>query len=141
MKPPASIRSDRGFSLSDAFFLSVNFNTYAGSVHFVVMVVAVALVHVEARPTGYALAFTEAFVTHLAAHTIRVGGHRQQSCKQSKCSGAEKHRPHFFLLIFLPAHNAFCDFLFRSWKFSKWPPCIKSRHDGALRERRLIQRV
>ena len=54
-------------------FLSVSFNAYARPMHFVVMVVAVALVHVEARSARYALAFTEAFVTHLAAHTIRVG--------------------------------------------------------------------
>jgi hypothetical protein len=56
--------------------LPVNFNVHTWSVHFVPMIEAVALVHVEARSAGHALAFAEAFVTHLVTHTVRVGGHR-----------------------------------------------------------------
>jgi hypothetical protein len=56
--------------------LPVNFNVHAWSVHFVPMIQALALVHVEARSAGHALAFAEAFVTHLVTHTVRVGGHR-----------------------------------------------------------------
>lgn len=59
-----------------ARFLPVNFNVHTWSAHFVPMVEAVALVHVEARPARHALAFAETFVTHLVTHTVRVGRHR-----------------------------------------------------------------
>jgi len=49
-------------------------NVYAWSVHVAPMMVTVTLVHIEARSTRHALAFTEAVVTNLAAHAIRLGG-------------------------------------------------------------------
>jgi len=57
-----------------ASFLGVSLNVYAWSVHVAPMMVTVTLVHIEARSTRHALAFTEAVVTNLAAHAIRLGG-------------------------------------------------------------------
>jgi hypothetical protein len=89
--------------------LPANFDVHTGSVHvvhIVPMIVTIAFMHIHARSARHALAFTEAVVTHLPAHTIRVGGNRQKGCNQPNRSGAHQHRPHLVLSFFLPAENA-----------------------------------
>jgi hypothetical protein len=90
--------------------LPVNFNVHTRRVHvvhIVPMIVTIALMHIHAWSARHALAFTEAVVTHLPAHAIRVGGNCQKGCNQPNPSSAHQHRPHLLLSFFLPAENAF----------------------------------
>jgi hypothetical protein len=61
-------------ALSGVVALPVNFDVHTRLVHAVPMIVTIALMHVEARSARHALALTEAVVTYLPAHTIRLGG-------------------------------------------------------------------
>src|SRR6185312_789065 len=79
--------------------LPVNFDVYTRPVHIVPIIVMIALMHIEARSTRHALALTEAIVTHLAAHTIRLGGDCHKGCDKTDRGGAHQHRPHFALLF------------------------------------------
>ena len=87
---------------------------------------AASLVHVETRSARHALAFAKAFVTDLAADAVCLRRHGEKN--RDYCCGAEKHRSHFFLLVFLPAENAFCNLLFRS----PTPPTVRPHCDWKI---------